>query len=494
MIFIFLAISIALRLIPLLQWPYFVLGMDSHYFHWMAANIAAGEPGTWRESGIAPIVGYAGSVIGVDVASAIIPITLSLLMAMALYFPVRKLAGKGVALCSVAAWAIMLHPVYLTSAGYLDRDGEQILLLWLASAMLLLSAWARWFWKIGATIAVLGITAALEYSWSWVAAPVVGLVILSGIAGMAAMSVRRPEQVPSIMLFATLAAAGAVLAFQFDDRSVDILSYVSGDAVSQPFRELSPIGWREILLQYNYWIIPFGIGFYRIVKSWHPLGGYCAGWFCGMAVLAAVAAQRCIVLAVPAIVVICGFGLAEIIRWAGDVWARCSFDRWIWRAGIAVCAVAVIVSGVGLWRVSLTPTLHPDPGWQSALEYLRDETPPGARVVTWWDRGYWVLDIADREPVTQSSESPTDASVARAYCAETLESLQSAMESLDAQYIISSWMDERISSTIVDVAGVDVEWERSLVRRIRMSEVAWWVRGSGLDVMQWGETTVIKVR
>ena len=90
--------------------------------------------------------------------------------------------------------------------------------------------------------------------------------------------------------------------------------------------------------------------------------------------------------------------------------------------------------------------------WQDALIYLRDNTSEEAVVMSWWDYGYWILDLAERRPVVDNGFYAYDLErlqdIGLAYCTtETSEAVQ-VMQKYGADYLVFSEMETAILPSI----------------------------------------------
>jgi asparagine N-glycosylation enzyme membrane subunit Stt3 len=77
---------------------------------------------------------------------------------------------------------------------------------------------------------------------------------------------------------------------------------------------------------------------------------------------------------------------------------------WVQRKTLATAStlfIALILSGYILLPKPVTPSL----AWHTALEWVKTNTPEDSLIVSWWDYGYWIRYLADREAyVTPSQE------------------------------------------------------------------------------------------
>ena len=69
-----------------------------------------------------------------------------------------------------------------------------------------------------------------------------------------------------------------------------------------------------------------------------------------------------------------------------------------------LCAVAVIPN---IQQATASKSYHtPSDAWCESLEWVRDNTPPNAVILSWWDYGYWISRIGQRKSYINPGQDP----------------------------------------------------------------------------------------
>jgi len=76
--------------------------------------------------------------------------------------------------------------------------------------------------------------------------------------------------------------------------------------------------------------------------------------------------------------------------------------------------------------------------WIDSMEWLKNNTPPGSRVISWWDYGHWINYFGDRNAVIRNEHSSMEmiGTVADAYVHATPEELKAVMKRYGAKYAL----------------------------------------------------------
>lgn len=103
-----------------------------------------------------------------------------------------------------------------------------------------------------------------------------------------------------------------------------------------------------------------------------------------------------------------------------------------------------------------------DNDWCDALAYLKDNTPQDAVIMTWWDYGYWIVDIAERIPVVDngglySKSGARLRDIGIAYCATEASQAAQIMQKYGASYLIFS-RGEIAILPVISQYGLDQEY------------------------------------
>jgi asparagine N-glycosylation enzyme membrane subunit Stt3 len=92
--------------------------------------------------------------------------------------------------------------------------------------------------------------------------------------------------------------------------------------------------------------------------------------------------------------------------------------------------------------------------WQNALTYLRDNTPRKAVIMSWWDYGYWILDLAERRPVVDNGFYAYDwerlHDVGLAYATSEASEAVRVMQKYGADYLVFSETERVILPAIAE--------------------------------------------
>jgi hypothetical protein len=128
--------------------------------------------------------------------------------------------------------------------------------------------------------------------------------------------------------------------------------------------------------------------------------------------------SRLLFLAASPVAMGAGVGVARIIDAVGhsSAWDRIAgsvgstSSETLFRAAVGVVLLLVVAVNVfSVYVMSAGTTVQgqsvggiggsPNGLWMENLEYMRDETPPGSVVLSWWDYGYWFETIGERPAV-----------------------------------------------------------------------------------------------
>jgi asparagine N-glycosylation enzyme membrane subunit Stt3 len=137
-------------------------------------------------------------------------------------------------------------------------------------------------------------------------------------------------------------------------------------------------------------------------------------------------------------------------------------SRTVWRYLKAIAAVVLIgatVLGSALTTRnvgSFSRAMAVTPEWEEALTWLRAEenTPEDSVIMTWWDYGYWILDVAHRVPVVDNGVHwPSyDQDIARVYCATNDAEAVEILQKYGARYLVFSEIEIEILPVISNEA------------------------------------------
>lgn len=445
------------------------------------------------------------------VAGILLPPVLGVASVAIVYLAVSRLYDRRAGFFSAFVWAFFGQAVFIQAAGYLDRDGLSMLLVMIGVFMFYISGdWhlkIRGFevgWMAGA-LAVLAVEALLFVEWLWLGA-VVLLAILAAILGLEVLvgyitrivpSLKEEEPVALLLSllrrspgsfvaslreaswrqFASIVAVSAVVAFAASLSFTSMYHQAAGlvsDALSgtSNVAELQGIGLVDLFALWPLFI-PLAIGLYVKSKNHRRADVLCLGWFGGLFV-AGFVSRRLFLYALPAICVIAGSGLAILFDFDfGQIrLSRAEMELMMveirredprrflryTRAAMAAFLVLLIVSlsFSSAYYLGSGSDVSVSQDWGAALAYLRDHTQEDAVIMTWWDYGYWITDLAERRPVVDNGYYGWDQGsledIALAYCTNDASEAARIMQKYGAQYLIFSTSDYRIMPEITKYA------------------------------------------
>jgi len=231
------------------------------------------------------------------------------------------------------------------------------------------------------------------------------------------------------------------------------------------------------LLGYGFLIIPLGIGLSIILVNHRRADLFLLLWFFSLFFLG-LFARRVFLYAAPAACVISGLGLAFIWNPERSRLLRRYIETSVFRyAKIgAVVFLLLLLSLSSFWAYTIGSgrMMAPDNNWQDALIYLRDSTPEEAVIMSWWDYGYWILDLAERRPVVDNGYYAYDLErlrdVGLAYCTTEPSEAVQVMQKHGADYLVFSRLEEDIFAGIAEFGlGEEYRDSDSIVEKLKDS-------------------------
>lgn len=482
---------------------YYIISPDSYFFHWQAERLLGGAPIpltlhsglTYPLAWLARVLSF---VLGMPHAEAlrwaglVLPPLIGVITAVVLYVFVSRLWGVRAALFSAIVWAVVLMPVFISAAGYLDRDGLTVLLLLVGMAVFHSShGWRLRIggWEVGwlaGVAAALLVETVLYLEWVYVG-PLVFLaaaggawiaeVALSSGKGLAGVMLRseirifdtgieslkvvasslRGSHWRSLALLALInVGAGAVLAREaisgwetFVSTVRDTLTGSSGVA------ELQGLSLTD-LWSYQFFTIPLLAGIGLALVRGRRADCLLIGWLGAMFVLS-LFARRFLVYASPSICLLCGTGLAWLLDGRGVRWSRAELAQaltWGGRrlgnyaalgAGICILALGLLTSLTGARSMGSDGLLAANSDWEAGLGWVRDNTASDAVVMSHWSLGYFILDMGHRRPVVDNGyygwDEERNRDVARAYCTDSPAEAAGMMSKYGAEYLVFSTVE-----------------------------------------------------
>jgi len=492
---------------------YYIISPDSHFFHWQAKLLMRGDPIPMvLHGGLTYPLAYTARAIGLvsgvtseealKVATILLPPVLGVMSVIAMYLAVSKMYDRRVGLLTAFSWAIAAPAVFLQAAGEVDRDCLSILLIMIGVFVFYFTR--DWHWKIrGVEVgwllgvsAVLAIEALVFMEWLWLGVVLMIAVlvaytavdILIGFAsrlGPSLMTEEDPLALPMVFIKKAPASIGAAIrASNWQTLAVVLvlsglvgavnpgLAYMyqmAGERVRGVLPGTSPVtelGYMTTgdLLTYGLLTIPLVMGLYITVRNHRRRDLLCLAWF-GCLFLAGLFGRRLFLYATPAACVLAGLGLAFLFDVGRDRLSRLDLEMAFVDPGrllrYAKLVVAVLLMVLLLfpalfsaYRLASDPVAAADNDWEAALTYLRESTPKEAVVMSWWDYGYWILDVAEREPVVDNGghDAARDRDITLVYVATDDSEAVKLMQRYGADYLVFSTVEYRILPVITDLA------------------------------------------
>ena len=488
---------------------YYIISPDSHFFHWQAEQLLAGKtiPMTWH-SGLTYPLFYAAKAISfifgtssenaLSVACKLLPPALGVITVVVIYLGVSKMYNRRVALFSAFVWAVVETSYFIQAAGYIDRDCLTVLLIMIGAFLFYFSRdWHLRLWGVDigwvlGAVAVVFVAFLLYVEWLWYGVAVLlAILIATVVVEMVAKlwdrlspdlkaqgdffvlpthllkeipgTVKSLNWRPLALVLALCALVGSInpgIGYLYHNGMGIIRDAFYG---SSGVSELHGIGPANVLA-YGASIIPILIGLYLTVRYRRRADLLCLGWF-GCLCLAGLFASRLFLYISPVVSIIGGLGLASLLDFGqlrlslnsitvaivADMGLFLRYSRVA--AGIVLLVLLILMSS-SAYNVGTPPPVAASSDWVDALDYLRDTAPKEAVVMSWWDYGYWILDIADRRPVVDNGLHwrGADEDVAMVYAATEDGEAVRLMEKYGATYLIFSTVDYRIMSVITEYA------------------------------------------
>jgi len=180
--------------------------------------------------------------------------------------------------------------------------------------------------------------------------------------------------------------------------------------------------------------------------------------------LGALFAKRLILYLTPAVCIIGGLGLAALldgivkVRLYRSILDDAFYNTRAVLPHLRISLAIIVVAGSLLMfvptarSVGSTPPTAVDAEWGNALTWLRNNTDKDAIIMTWWDYGYWILDVARRTPVVDpgSWHSIADDDIARVYIGTDDSEAVEIMTRWGATYLVFSEVEIAILPLMTD--------------------------------------------
>jgi len=473
---------------------YYIVSPDSYFFHWLAGRVMAGQgpppdalssANYHLHSGVAYPLAYlakgVSSVFGLSSSDAlalvakVLPPVIGVVSVVLIYLVAARICNRRVGLLAALTWAVMLNPVVLGSAGFLDRDGLSMVLFMSGAFLFYLSG--TWHikvrdrdvgWLIGG-VGVLVAEVLLYLEWSFV-----GVVLLLAVIGVycvvrfALGYLDRLESEPDLRrrLVASIGAVNwrafafiillNVLAAGFSFHQIPSWYHfalgIFQVRTSETTAEEMGLSVGD-LTSYHLFLIPMVVALYVAWKKRAESNIFFSCWFIVIFLLA-IFSKRILLYATPAACLLSGVGLAFLWEWVQQ-----GLFHTFKRIGmVLLLGLALVLCFDLAASFASVPAMSTDRGWQGALAYLRDETPKDSIIVSDWGWGYWILDLGQRRPLVDNGyygydgERLHDVGIAY-YTADPAEAAQ-VLRKYGASYLVFSQGDLDIAPTIMGWANV----------------------------------------
>jgi asparagine N-glycosylation enzyme membrane subunit Stt3 len=476
---------------------YYIVSPDSHFFHWQALRVLQDQwiSSTWH-GGLTYPLAYAARILGLvtgmeqadalALAGKILPPALGVAGVLVVYAGGSRMYGQRVGLWAAFTWVILSYSVFTQVSGYMDRDGLSMLLVTIGIFLFFFGR--RWHLKVrgadigwalaAAGVVVIGILLYLE--WVWLG-PAILLAVLGGfvIAEVLVDLVLRLAQTPTediwganMMREFTRSLAAAVKASSWRPLALVVglslimaaiysglptvyraISLGLSTAQAGEVAELQPLSatslWAHGLL-----LVPLGVGLYIALNRHSRADMLWLACFATLFLSSVLFGNRLFLYVAPAFCVLAGVGLAAFFDFASASRAPLSTNVRvpalifltprtvkIWGA-VLLLTLIIVSSTFTAYRIGSSRMTSVDRGWQEALAYLKGNTPEDSIIMSWWDYGYWILDMADRRPVVDNGFYGWDAQrledVGLVYCTTDREEAVRILQKYGADYVVFS--------------------------------------------------------
>jgi hypothetical protein len=141
---------------------------------------------------------------------------------------------------------------------------------------------------------------------------------------------------------------------------------------------------------------------------------------------------------------------------------------------VVLILLSLLVSVPSARQCGSAEFVSADNDWEAGMGWLREETPTDARVMTHWNYGYFILDLADRTPVVDNGlygwDEERNHDIALAYCTTETSEAVSIMKKHNADYFIVSTLEYSLLPLITeDALGESYGDGESIPREMRGS-------------------------
>ncbi len=480
---------------------YYIISPDSYLFNRMAEIIISGStafPAPTLGTGLAYPLAYTSivfvSIFHISTSSALVlagevlPLVLAVATILLMFAMATKTHNWIIGVFAAFSMAIIPSDYLIQASGYLTRDALSMLLIMLGVFVYYLQR--NWHFNIGkwnlswliAGIAFLGIEGVLF--WEWNAGPPLMFAIIFGCLifefisyfSQGAFKGYHPTEISHLRINSKFVVGGLktipkrfikatkqthwklflfvtlvnVLILISLPNMLSLLVGMTEFAVGGTSTAAEAQGLVQSqggnLWSYALLLIPLFSGFVVALKRRSEGDLFWLGWFLTTFILAFFA-QRFITDMAPAAAALISFIFVPMFLKFRTFRAR---DKIL----ITIFLIGVILTSFASFTMETARPMSIDTNWNNALIYCNQHTPTNATIMTWWDYGYWIDDIAYRTPVFDGSVQTAAQlkDVALAYCTNDTSTTVQIMKEYGATYIIFSTLEVPILPTISNYA------------------------------------------
>jgi asparagine N-glycosylation enzyme membrane subunit Stt3 len=430
---------------------------------------------------IAKVIGFVFHLSSADSLACVfkfLPAAVGVISIVLLYLFLARILNNRVAFFAALTWALLSASVFLGAAGNLDRDGFSVLLLMVGAMLFYLSR--SWKFNIGkrdvgwiiSGLSVLLVQVLLYLEWGLQGSAVLlAIILVCSLLGLVLeyssllkkepnvrrriVIVSRRSDLRAFLLVAAVNLIAVGLSHHQPAQMVyTVVLLLRGYAGATEEQGLS---FRN-LLGFQFFLLPIGLGIYLAWKQRNDAMVFFAGWFVSFLIMS-LFVSRMITYALPAACVVSGIGLASL--W-GIMPSKEYRNLWKQLGVLVLLVLLVVFSSVSATYVNRTDyILAADKDWQEALAYLRANTPEDAVIMSQWSYGYWILDVAQREPFVDNGyygythDKLQDVGIA--YSTTDPSEAAAIMANRGTKYLVFGKQDLDLASKILSWAGSNSE-------------------------------------
>lgn len=431
---------------------YTIVNPDSFWFHILSKK----DDVSWYQTGLAPILNLTGGI-----GALLIPPLIGVATTMLVYYIATKVFNQKIGLWSAALFAVFQPAAIMSLAGNLDRDALTLFLVTLAMTIYYFSR----NWKGGLLIAAIMLVIFLE--WSWIGAVVVGGIITVSaiIEYWQTKHIQRPQ------VLGVLAICAAVVVPFLMTAMWSRLGWILNND-EYHVNEMTPL---TIITLWPYWtFLLFPLAYavlwaYRGRKEHEPLSPHAVdtphdgeihgklfffSWMIACLLMGLVA-YRLAQFMIPAACILGAVGLFYAME------MNMAKDR---KQTIAIFSIGMLCLSA-FYSVKLPSNFVMPNDWVDATTYIKEQTSENDRFITWWDNGYWIEDLGERDALVDGSHVRSDLNkdVAMIYTTESDSYAAAIMAQHDVDYLVFSDLEDKYFPVIESKA--DRSGDNGLYRR-----------------------------